>query len=215
METGIVLLFVVIVICMMVCMNLFSHYHDQDDSSNIEVQEMYGKPAKSLFISTEVFSFHQATEVTDANDQVVYYSNSKFLSFVDDTTVFDAKGNEISNITRKMFSFHGRHYIAMHDGTNFELSNELFHLIKDITNIEGLGWKITGNVLRLNFLLSDENDQPIAYVCQKAFSLHDKYSIDIYDVSKEKEIITIVIALQHMIRDRNASSNASSSSSAS
>lgn len=215
METGIVLLFVVIVICMMVCMNLFSHYHDQDDSSNIEVQEMYGKPAKSLFISTEVFSFHQATEVTDANDQVVYYSNSKFLSFVDDTTVFDAKGNEISNITRKMFSFHGRHYIAMHDGTNFELSNELFHLIKDITNIEGLGWKITGNVLRLNFLLSDENDQPIAYVCQKAFSLHDKYSIDIYDVSKEKEIITIVIALQHMIRDRNASSNASSSSSSS
>ena len=215
METGIVLLFVVIVMCMMVCMNLFSHYHDHDDSSNIEVQEMYGKPAKSLFISTEVFSFHQATEVTDANDQVVYYSNSKFLSFVDDTTVFDAKGNEISNITRKMFSFHGRHYIAMHDGTNFELSNELFHLIKDITNIEGLGWKITGNVLRLNFLLSDENDQPIAYVCQEAFSLHDKYSIDIYDVSKEKEIITIVIALQHMIRDRNASSNASSSSSAS
>lgn len=212
METGIVLLFVVIVMCMMVCMNLFSHYHDHDDSSNIEVQEMYGKPAKSLFISTEVFSFHQATEVTDENGQVVYYSNSKFLSFVDDTTVFDAKGNEISNITRKIFSFHGRHYIAMHDGTNFELSNELFHLIKDITNIEGLGWKITGNVLRLNFLLSDENGQPIAYVCQKAFSLHDKYSIDIYDVSKEKEIITIVIALQHMIRDRNASSNASSSS---
>ena len=139
METGIVLLFVVIVMCMMVCMNLFSHYHDHDDSSNIEVQEMYGKPAKSLFISTEVFSFHQATEVTDENGQVVYYSNSKFLSFVDDTTVFDAKGNEISNITRKMFSFHGRHYIAMHDGTNFELSNELFHLIKDITNIEGLG----------------------------------------------------------------------------
>lgn len=215
METGIVLLFVVIVMCMMVCMNLFSHYHDHDDSSNIEVQGLYGKPVKSLFISTEVFSLHQATEVTDANDQVVYYSNSKFLSFVDDTTVFDAQGNEISNITRKMFSFHGRHYIAMHDGTSFELSNELFHLIKDITNIEGLGWKITGNVLRLNFLLSDENDQPIAYVCQKAFSLHDKYSIDIYDVSKEKEIITIVIALQHMIRDRNASSNASASSSAS
>lgn len=215
METGIVLLFVVIVMCMMVCMNLFSHYHDHDDSSNIEVQGLYGKPVKSLFISTEVFSLHQATEVTDANDQVVYYSNSKFLSFVDDTTVFDAQGNEISNITRKMFSFHGRHYIAMHDGTSFELSNELFHLIKDITNIEGLGWKITGNVLRLNFLLSDENDQPIAYVCQKAFSLHDKYSIDIYDVSKEKEIITIVIALQHMIRDRNASSNASSSSSSS
>mgnify|MGYP004494035091 FL=1 len=215
MEIGIVLLFVVIVMCMMVCMNIFSHYHSHDDSSNIEVQGLYGKPVKSLFISTEVFSLHQATEVTDANEQVVYYSNSKFLSFVDDTTVFDAKGNEVSNITRKMFSFHGRHYIAMHDGTSFELSNELFHLIKDITNIEGLGWKITGNVLQLNFLLSDENDHPIAYVCQKAFSLHDKYSIDIYDVSKEKEIITIVIALQHMIRDRNASSNASSSSSAS
>lgn len=106
METGIVLLFVIIMICMIVCMNLFSHYHDHNDSSNIEVQKMYGKPVKSLFISTEVFSFHQATEVTDENDQVVYYSNSKFLSFVDDTTVFDAQGNEISNITRKMVTIH-------------------------------------------------------------------------------------------------------------
>ena len=104
----------------MVCMNLFSHYHDHNDSSNIEVQEMYGKPVKSLFISTEVFSFHQATEVTDENDQVVYYSNSKFLSFVNDTTVFDAQGNEISNITRKMFSFHGRHYISINDRMLFE-----------------------------------------------------------------------------------------------
>ena len=48
METGVVLLFVIIMMCMMVCMNLFSHYHDHNDSSNIEVQEMYGKPVKSF-----------------------------------------------------------------------------------------------------------------------------------------------------------------------
>jgi len=35
----------------------------------------------------------------------------------------------------------------MADGTHFELSNELFHIIKDITNIQGLGWQLKGNIL--------------------------------------------------------------------
>ena len=30
---------------------------------------------------------------------------------------------------------------TMADGTQFQLSNELWHLVKDITNIEGLGWQ--------------------------------------------------------------------------
>ena len=78
----------------------------------------------------------------------------------------------------------------MAEGQSFELSNELFHLIKDITNIEGLGWQLKGNILGLNFELYDENGDVIA-------------------------VIAILITLQHMINDREEASSASSSSASS
>ena len=102
----------------------------------------------------------------------------------------------------------------MEDGTAFELSNELFHLIRDVTNIEGLGWQLQGNILGLNFELYDENGEIVAVIAQKLFSLHDKYCIDIYRPQFEKIVVAILITLQHMIRDRqNAQASSSSSSS--
>lgn len=124
-------------------------------------------------------------------------------------------GRLVAHIERKLFSLHERHYIAMADGLNFELSNELFHLVKDISNIEGLGWQLRGNRLGLNFELYDANDCIIAVIGQKMFSLHDKYCVDIYRPEWEKPVVAILITLQHMIRDRESRSSTSSTSSSS
>ena len=115
----------------------------------------------------------------------------------------------------RLFTLHERHFITMAEGTAFELSNELFHLVRDVTNIEGLGWQLRGNILGLNFELYDENGQIIAVIAQKLFSLHDKYCIDIYRPEYEKFVVAILITLQHMIRDREAASSGASSSSSS
>ena len=101
----------------------------------------------------------------------------------------------------------------MADGTEFQLSNEIFHLIKDITNIEGLGWQLKGNALGLNFELYDSEGGIIAVIGQKMFSIHDKWCVDIYKKQYEKIVVAILIALQHMIKDREASSSGSSSGS--
>jgi uncharacterized protein YxjI len=47
------------------------------------------------------------------------------------------------------------------------MSNELFHVVRDITNIEGLGWKLQGNVIGLNFMLFDQDGEAIAAIGQK------------------------------------------------
>ena len=121
----------------------------------------------------------------------------------------------MAHIEKKFFTLHERHFITMANGTAFQLSNELFHLIKDVSNLEGLGWQLQGNVLGLNFELYDEKGEIIAVIAQKLFSLHDKYCIDIYRPEYEKEVVAILITLQHMIRDREAASSSSSSSSSS
>ena len=150
--------------------------------------------------------------MTDAYETVLYRAESKVISLHDRTTVTRADGTEIAKIWRKVFSLHERHYVEMADGTNFELSNELWHLVKDITNIEGLGWQLTGNILQLNFEIRDAAGRVLATVGQKMFSIHDKYSVDIYAPEEEEKIVAILIALQHMISDRAAAASASSSS---
>jgi uncharacterized protein YxjI len=199
-------------------MGVFSKYHryrEAGEEANVNNVEKFGEPSRSLFTSTKILNFHHEIEITDENENIVYRSYSKFLSLHDKTDVTDASGKEVAHIERKVFTIRERHFVTMADGLQFELSNELFHLIKDITNIEGLGWQRRGNILGLNFELYDENEEIVAVICQKMLSIHDKYCIDIYQEDKEEIVIAILVTLQHMIRDRSTSVSSGSSSSSS
>ena len=198
-------------------MGIFSNifrYREAGEGPNADNVERFGEPARSLFTSSKVLTLHHDIEITDDAGNVVYRAKSEFPSIRDKTDLFTADGKHVSHIERKLLSLHEKHFISMADGTEFELSNELFHLIKDITNIEGLGWQLRGNILGLNFELYDEHDRIIAVIAQKMLSLHDKFCIDIYRPEYQDTVVTILITLQHMIRDREASSSASAGSSA-
>jgi len=193
-------------------MGVFSKYHrfrEAGEEANVNNVQEYGQPVRSLFTTSKVFTIHKKTDITDEQENVVYRSWTKFPSLHDKTDITDAAGNQVAHIERKFFTLHERHFITMADGTSFQLSNELWHIIKDISNIEGLGWVLRGNIAALNFQLWDEHDQIIAVISQKIISLHDKYCVDIYQADKEKTVIAILVTLQHMIKDREAAASAS------
>lgn len=200
-------------------MGVFSNVHryrEAGEAANVNNVERFGAPRRSLFTSTKVMTVHHRIEVTDAEENVVYRAQTKFPSLHDKTDVFDAAGEHVAHIEKKFFTLHERHFVYMADGTAFELSNEIFHIIRDVTNIEGLGWQLQGNILGLNFELYDENGEIIAVIAQKMLSLHDRFCIDIYRPELERIVVAILITLQHMIRDRaNASASSSGSSSSS
>ncbi|MCR5262306.1 MAG: LURP-one-related family protein [Clostridiales bacterium] len=199
-------------------MGVLSRYHrfrEAGEQANVNNVERFGQPARSLFTSSKVFTLHHHIDVVDESERIVYQANSKFFSIHDKTDITDAAGRHVAHIERKFFTLHERHFITMENGFRFEVSNEFFHLIKDITNIEGLGWQLRGNILGLNFELYDANGGIIAVISQKMLSLHDKYCMDIYQPEHEKTVVAILITLQHMIQDRAASASASSSSSSS
>ena len=199
-------------------MGVFSRYHrfrEAGEQANVNNVARFGEPVNSLFTSTKVFTLHHHIDITDEREQVLYQANSKFLSLHDKTDITDADGEFVAHIERKFFTLHERHFVDMADGTRFELSNELFHLFRDITNIEGLGWQLRGNIAGLNFELYDENEAVIAVIGQKMLSMHDKYCIDIYQPEHERTVVAILVTLQHMMRDRANAAAASSSSSSS
>ncbi len=190
-------------------------FREAGEQANVNNVERFGEPVRSLFTSTKVFTLRHRIDITDENEQVVYRSETKFPSLRDKTDITDASGDPVAHIEKKILTLHQRHFITMADGQYFELSNELFHLIKDISNIEGLGWQLRGNILGLNFELYDESGNVIAVIGQKLVSLHDKYCVDIYRPDMEKQVVAILITLQHMIRDRENQAAATSSSSGS
>ena len=190
-------------------------FHEAGQPANEFNTANFGTPARSLYTSTRLLTLHYEIDITDDDGNIVYLAGTKLFSILDKTDLFDSKDRHVAHIERKLFSIHGRHYISMENGLNFEISNELFHLVDDIKNIEGLGWRLVGNILALNFVLYDDEDRVVALISQKMLSMHDKYCIDIYQPEHEDIVVAIVITLQHMIRDRQASSSASSSSSSS
>jgi len=191
----------------------FQRFREAGQQANVNNVARYGEPARSLFTSTKVFTLHHRITITDDNENVVYTAQTKFPSLHDRTDVYDASGNHVAHIWKKFFSLHERHFVKMDDGIEFQLSNELWHIVKDITNIVGLDWQIRGNIIGLNFELCDNDGSIIAVIGQKMLSLHDKYCIDIYRPECEPYVVAILVALQHMMRDRQNSSSGSFSSS--
>ncbi len=199
-------------------MGVFSkylRYREAGEAANVNNVAEYGEPVRSLFTTTKFFTLHKKEDITDGNEVMVYHSETKFPSIRDKTDITGAKGNHVAHIERKFFTLHERHYITMADGTSFELSNELWHIIKDVSNIEGLGWQLLGNIAELNFQLWDAEGNIIAVIGQKLVSLHDKYCVDIYQADKEPIVVAILVTLQHMIKDREAARSASYSASSS
>ncbi len=199
-------------------MGVFSSVHrfrEAGEAANVNNVARFGEPVRSLFTSTKVMTLHHRIEITDEEERVVYRAETKFPSLHDKTEIYDAAGRHVAHMEKKLFTLHERHFITMDKGPSFEVSNELFHLVRDVTNLEGLRWHLQGNVLVLNFELYDENGEIIAVIAQKLFSLHDKYCIDLYRPEHEATVVAILITLQHMIRDRENAAAASSSSSSS
>ena len=159
-------------------MGVFSKYHrfrEAGESANVNNVERFGEPVRSLFTSSKVLSLHKDTDSTDESGNVLYHSASKFFSLHDKTDITDSAGNPVAHIERKFLSLHERHFITMADGKYFELSNELWHLVKDVSNIEGLGWVLQGNIAGLNFQLYDRSGRGIAVCRQMRDPAHDKY----------------------------------------
>ena len=190
-------------------------YHKARQRVDVRNVADYGVPVKSLYTNTKIFSLHNRITITDESDQPVYRAHSKILSLHDKTWIDTASGKRVAYIWSKVLTMHERHFVEMADGTSFQLSNEIFHLVKDITNIEEFGWVLEGNIVGLNFVLRDASGRIIAAVGQKVFSVHDRFSIDIYQPQYEQIIVAIVVTLQHMLQARLSAEAASESVSAS
>ena len=176
--------------------------NDAANSISRSTVDDYGEPVYSLYTALNLGDLHSRIDITDEEGNVKYYTKSSIFALKGKTEIMDAAGNVIAHLEKRPVSLHEKHFITMADGRKVTLSNEIFHVIKDITNIEGLGWQIRGNLIGLNFNLVDENERPVATIGKKMISMHDKYSIGLYQPEQEQAVTAIFIQLEKMLEAR-------------
>ena len=186
-------------------------FHGAGERPNERNMEQYGQPARSIYTELVPGDLHQKIQVKDEQGKTLYWTKTSIIAIRGKTDIFDASDRQVAHLERKPISLHEEHYITMADGHQITLSNELFHVFKDVTNIKGLDWQLQGNVIGLNFMLLDRNGEPIAAIGQKMLSLHNRYSIDLYQPQHSEIVVAIVIALQKMLAARRERESSSSS----
>ncbi len=188
----------------------FIRYRERGKEANAESVEQFGVPSHSLFISTNFWSFRQKTKIVEEDGSVAYRAKSRSISLHDKTTITDARGKLVAKLEKKVLTLREYHRVTMADGTRFDIAHELFQLIDDTAEITDLGWTLRGNYASLNFEIYDEDGSVIAVVGKKLISIKDKYAIDIYRPELEQEVVAVLVALQHTLRDRTKGNRSSS-----
>lgn len=157
-----------------------------------------------LQIKSKVMSVHEKMDVLNEDGGLAYHVHSKVLSIHDKTRIDDAAGNEVAYIHAKAVSIHHVYYVDMMNGESFELREELTH-IKDVLDIEPLGWQLRGkNILAYHFQIVDADERVIATSHREVISLHDTYYLDIFDDAQADKVVAIFVIMRHLIANRNA-----------
>ncbi len=183
-------------------------FHAAGEGPNESGLEKYGAPARSLYTELKLGDLHQKIEVKDEQGRVLYWTKSAIVAIKGKTDIFDASDTLVAHLEKKPISMHEEHYITMADGTQITLSNRLFQVFRDVTDIKGLDWKLQGNVIGLNFVLFDQNSEPVAAIGQKALSIRNCFNIYLYQPQHEKTVVALVISLQKMLAARRENADA-------
>lgn len=165
-------------------------------------------------LKAKLVSLHHALSILDENENVVYNVESKAVSVGDKTYISNADGEQIAYIYAKLLSLHETHYVEMADGTKFEMSTELFHLTKDIINIDSLEWQIRGDFTEHNYEIVDtKRNKVLASTHRRWISLHNVYEIEVFEEELRDKLIAVFIVLEHNLRSRETTRNSNSSNS--
>ena len=145
-----------------------------------------------LYIKQKFFSWRDKFSIVDefGNDQ--YYCESEGISFGKKLHLTDMSGNELAFIYEKFMCFMPRYYISQYGQIIAEVVKE-FSFFKPRYRIEGIDWRIEGDVFDHNYLLIDQNGFTAATVSKAWFTWEDVYELDI------AEGIDPVLALSIMI----------------
>ena len=136
-------------------------------------------------------------DIKDDRGVVNYQVEGSFLQIPKTFTIYDAYGEQVSEISKEFFTLLPRFTIQLRNGSNFVIRKKLT-FFRDKYEFDDLGLRIEGNIWDLNFKLLDDRDQLVAEIRKEIFHLTSTYTVTVYEDSYADLVISLCVAIDYV-----------------
>ena len=136
-------------------------------------------------------------DIKDDRGVVNYQVDGSFFQIPKTFTIYDAYGEQVSEISKEFFTLLPRFTIQLRDGSNFVIRKKLTFW-RDKYEFDNLELRIEGNIWDLNFKLLDERDQLIAEIKKELFHLTSTYSVTVLEDAYADLVISLCVAIDYV-----------------
>ena len=136
-------------------------------------------------------------DIKDDRGVVNYKVEGSFFQIPKTFTIYDAYGEQVSEISKEFFTLLPRFTIQLRNGSNFVIRKKLT-FFRDKYEFDDLGLRIEGNIWDLNFKLLDDRDQVIAEIRKDIFHLTSTYTVTVYEDSYADLVISLCVAIDYV-----------------
>lgn len=146
-----------------------------------------------LFIKQQVFTLAPKFTVKDEAGNDRYFVQGQFLSMRSQMQVFNAAGQEVAQLYRRLFTFFARYILEIGGVQAAEIVKEIT-FFKPRYFIEGTDLRVEGDFFAHEYTLF-YRDVPIMHLSKEWFTWGDSYMLDIYDERYELLALGVVLAI--------------------
>lgn len=136
-------------------------------------------------------------DIKDDRGVVNYQVEGSFFQIPKTFTIYDAYGEQVSEISKEFFTLLPRFTIQLRNGSNFVIRKKLT-FFRDKYEFDDLGLRIEGNIWDLNFKLLDDRDHVIAEIRKEIFHLTSTYTVTVYEDSYADLVISLCVAIDYV-----------------
>ena len=136
-------------------------------------------------------------DIKDDRGVVNYQIEGSFFQIPKTFTIYDAYGEQVSEISKEFFTLLPRFTIQLRNGSNFVIRKKLTFW-RDKYEFDNLGLRIEGNIWDSNFKLLDDRDQVIAEIRKEIFHLTSTYTVTVYEDSYADLVISLCVAIDYV-----------------
>ena len=136
-------------------------------------------------------------DIKDDRGVVNYQVEGSFFQIPKTFIIYDAYGEQVSEISKEFFPLLPRFTIQLRNGSNFVIRKKLT-FFRDKYEFDNLGLRIEGNIWDLNFKLLDDRDQVIAEIRKEIFHLTSTYTVTVLEDSYADLVISLCVAIDYV-----------------
>ena len=136
-------------------------------------------------------------DIKDNRGNIDYQVEGSFLKIPKTFTIYDDKGEVVSQIQKTVLTVLPQFEIQLRNGSSFYIRKKLTFL-RDKYEFDNLGLRIEGNIWDLEFRLLDAQGQVIAEISKELLHLMSTYQVVVYEDAYADLVISLCVAIDYV-----------------